>query len=129
VARKRGAFEGGVTISKSQVNTGGGDIVGRDNIRQSAAHQLEGVFQPVSAAIARADPTVKSAAEAKLQALKQEVVKGKPADDPTIAKLVEGLVGLVPAAVSAIVAAFATPILGGVAGPATKYVLDKIRGL
>ena len=44
-----------------------------------------------------------------------------------MAKLIDGIVGLAPAAVSAVVSAFATPILGGVAGPATKYVLDKLR--
>jgi hypothetical protein len=35
---------------------------------------------------------------------------------------------LMPNAVSAVVSAFATPLLGGLAGPATKYVLDKIQG-
>jgi len=45
-----------------------------------------------------------------------------------IAKLVDGLVGLVPAATSAVVSAFATPILAGIAGPVTGFVLDKLRG-
>jgi hypothetical protein len=39
---------------------------------------------------------------------------------------VKGLVGLVPSAVSAIVSAFGTPILGGVAGPVTKFVLAEL---
>jgi len=47
-------------------------------------------------------------AEAKLTLLKQEVTKGGDAYDSVIAKLVDGLVGLVLAAV-------ATPILGGIA--------------
>jgi hypothetical protein len=34
----------------------------------------------------------------------------------------------VPSATSAIVSAFATPILGGIAGPVTGFVLDKLRG-
>ena len=45
-----------------------------------------------------------------------------------MAKLVDGIVGLVPGAVSAVVGAFATPILGGIAGPVTQYVLDKMKG-
>jgi len=45
-----------------------------------------------------------------------------------MAKLVEGIVELVPGAVSAVVSAFATPILGGLAGPVTKFVLDKVQG-
>jgi hypothetical protein len=30
--------------------------------------------------------------------------------------------------VSAVASAFATPILGGLAGPVTGFVLDKLRG-
>jgi hypothetical protein len=46
----------------------------------------------------------------------------------SFAKLVDGLVELVPSATSAVVSAFATPILGGIAGPVTGFVLDKLRG-
>jgi hypothetical protein len=41
---------------------------------------------------------------------------------------VEGLVGLVPHAVGAVVGTFANPVLSGIAGPVTKYVLEKIEG-
>jgi hypothetical protein len=34
----------------------------------------------------------------------------------------------VPAAASAVVSAFATPILGAIAGPVTRFVLGKLRG-
>jgi hypothetical protein len=44
--------------------------------------------------------------------LKQEVVKAKDASDGVIGKLVDGLVGLVPGAATAVVSTFATPILG-----------------
>jgi hypothetical protein len=56
------------------------------------------------------------------------VTKGKNADDGVMAKLLDGLVGLVPAAATAVGSAFATPILGGIAGPVTSFVLDKLRG-
>jgi hypothetical protein len=39
---------------------------------------------------------------------------------------VKGLVGLVPSAVSAIASAFGTPILSGVAGPVTQFVLEEL---
>jgi hypothetical protein len=60
--------------------------------------------------------------------LKQEAAKGKGANDGAVARLVEGLVGLVPAAASAEVSAFATPILGAAVGPVTSFVLEKLRG-
>jgi hypothetical protein len=71
---------------------------------------------------------VRSQAEEKLAALRQETGKGQQANDSTIAKLVDGLVALVPAAASTVVSAFATPILGGITGPVTDFVLDKLRG-
>lgn len=118
---------GGIVITNSRVDTGGGDIIGRDKVQYSFPPQLEHIFQPVAQAIDAAAPAQKTEAAEKLRALKAEAAKGKSADDLVVAKLVEGLVGLVPSAVSAIVGAFATPILGGIAGPVTKYVLDKIR--
>ena len=118
---------GGIVITSSKVDTGGGDIIGRDKVQYSFPPQLEHIFQSIDQAIEAAAPAQKTEAAEKLRALKAETAKGKSADDSVVAKLVEGLVGLVPSAVSAIVGAFATPILGGIAGPVTKYVLDKIR--
>jgi hypothetical protein len=117
----------GVVITNASVVTGGGDIIGRDKVQYSFPPQLEHIFQSIDQAVEAAAPAKKTEATEKLRALKAETAKGKSADDSVVAKLVEGLVGLVPGAVSAIVGAFATPILGGVAGPVTKYVLDKIR--
>ena len=75
-----------------------------------------------------ASPEKQADAMQKVKELKAEAAKGKDADDGVVAKLVKGLVGLIPSAVSAVVSAFATPILGGIAGPVTKYVLDEIQG-
>ena len=66
-------------------------------------------------------------AEATVEELKRETTKGKDANDSMIAKLVDGLVDLVPGAVSAVVSAFGTPILGGIAGPVTKFALGRIQ--
>jgi hypothetical protein len=119
---------GGVNISGS-VGSVGGDIVGRDKIVGiPSAAALDDALRPVLEAIRTAPPQVKPEAEAKLAALQQEAGKGENANDRTLADLVDGFVKLVPAAVSAVVSAFATPILGGVAGPVTSFVLDKLQG-
>jgi hypothetical protein len=119
---------GGVNIT-GPVGSVGGDIVGRDKIvgaRSAAA--LDAALKPLIEAIGSVSAEKRTEAEAKLTALKQEAVKGENANDRTIADLVDGLVKLVPGAVSAVVSAFATPIFGGLAGPVTGFVLDKLRG-
>jgi hypothetical protein len=119
---------GGVNISGS-VGSVGGDIVGRDKITGApSAAELDGALRPLKEAIGAAPAEKRAEAEAKVIALKQEAAKGKDADDGVMAKLVDGLVGLVPAATSAVVSAFTTPILAGIAGPVTGFVLDRLRG-
>jgi hypothetical protein len=118
---------GGITITGGNVNTAGGDIVGRDKIQRVSSHQMDDLFGPIGKVIETAGPSEKVAAEEQFRALKDEVAKGTHADDSVVAKLVEGLVGLVPGAVAGIVGAFASPVLSGLAGPVTKYVLDKIQ--
>lgn len=126
--KQRAPSGSGVTIIKSTVDTGGGDIVGRDKIHDASVQQVDALFEPLVREIDGAPPAAKVAASESLRQLKNEVAKGKDAGDPIIAKLIEGLVGLVPSAVSAIAGAFASPVLAGVTGNATKYVLDKIQG-
>ena len=119
---------GGVNISGS-VGSVGGDIVGGNKtVGAASAALLDETLRPVVDAIREVPHQAQSEAEAKLVVLKQEAAKGKDANDGVIAKLIDGLVGLVPGAATAVVSAFATPILGGIAGPVTKYVLDKLRG-
>jgi hypothetical protein len=119
---------GGVSIPGT-VGVVHGDIVGRDKITGApSAAELDAALRPLIEAIRAAPTEARPEAEAKLAALKQEAAKGKNADDGVIAKLVDGLVGLVPGATSAVVSAFATPLLGGIAGPVTGFVLDKLRG-
>jgi hypothetical protein len=119
---------GGVNISGS-VGSVGGDIVGRDKIVGAPSPAaLEAALHPLIEAIGAAPAGVRGEAEAKLAALKQEAAKGKDSKDDTIADLVDGLVELLPGAASAVVSAFATPILGGIVGPATSFVLRKLRG-
>ena len=120
---------GGINIGGS-VGYVGGSIVGRDQITGvPSAAALDDALRPLIEAVRDAPAEKRAEAEAKLAALKQEAAKGKSAaDDKVMAKLVDGLVGLVPGAASAVVSAFATPLLGGIAGPVTDFVLDKLRG-
>lgn len=120
---------GGVNISGGNV-TVGGDIVGRDKVvgTEISSVQLEQIFRPLTEVVRGAPPAVQQEAAQKVEELKKEAAKGKRATDGVMAKLVEGIVGLVPGAVSAVAGAFGTPLLAGIAGPATQYVLDKIQG-
>lgn len=67
-------------------------------------------------------------AVAMVNELKAEAAKGEKAEDARLATLIDGFVELVPAGVSAVVSAFASPILAGVVGPVTKYALGKLQG-
>jgi hypothetical protein len=115
---------GGINTGGGSISAGG-DVTGRDKITymQIPREQLDQAFRPVAEAVGQHEE-----AKQKVEALKTEAAKGKKADDGVMAKLVEGIVKLVPSAVSAIASGFGTPILGGLAGPVTKYVLDKATG-
>jgi len=124
-----GSQSGGVNIHGGTVNTGGGNIVGRDMIVNEASYrELQEALRPVTEVISSAPAEKRAEALAKLEELKQEAARGERRDDSVLAKLVDGLVGLVPTAASAVVSAFGTPILGAVAGPVTKFALDKMKG-
>ena len=62
-----------------------------------------------------------------IEALKQELAKGKDADDARVAGILDGLANLVPGAVAAVVSAFGTPLLAGLAGPVTQFVLGQLK--
>ena len=118
-----GAYVGG------SLNTGG-DFVGRDKITQGISpSDLESLFAPLLDTIAQQTrPDQRAEAVQQVEDLKAEVAKDKDADDSMLAKIVEGLAAMIPGAIGTIVSLFATPILSGVAGPVTKYVLDKLKG-
>ncbi len=122
------ATSGGAYIAGG-VNTGGGDFTGRDRISHgTAAADLNALFSQLLATVVQlAPPEQRGVAAEHVEALKTEAAKGAQAEDGKLAKILDGLTGLVPSAVGAVVGAFATPILGGLAGPVTKYVLDKLQ--
>jgi hypothetical protein len=125
----------------AQVNTGGGayvggnvtagrDFVGRDRITHGlTGAEIERLFAPLMAAVAQGAPPEKQAAAVQqVQELKAEAARGDQADDDRMARIIDGLTGLVPGAIGAVVSMFANPILAGVAGPVTKFVLDRLQG-
>jgi hypothetical protein len=119
---------GGINNSGT-INSGGGDIIGRDKIVGGPSRAtLENALRPLIEAMRAAPSETQGEAEAKLEALKGEMGKSGGANDEAVADLVDGLAELVPDAASAAISAFSTPILGGIIGPVTKFALQKLRG-
>jgi hypothetical protein len=123
-------------VNGDQISTrgisGAGHAIGRgaqSNINQGiSSHDLEPLFAPLLAVVARQTITDKQAAAVQqVQELRAEVAKGEQADDSRIGKLIDNLVGMVPGAVESVASLFSTPIVGALAGPVTKFVLDKLN--
>lgn len=120
---------GGDINITGDVYTGGGHFAGGNmTIHGISPQDLEPLFAPFLAGIAQHSPPDKQiAATQQAQELKSEIAKGKQADDGKIARIVEGLTEMVPGAIKSVVSLFATPIISGIAGPVTKWVLDKLK--
>ncbi len=115
------------TVSDSRNVAIGKDI--RLNVSSGlSAHELTALFAPILQAVTSIDASQRPAAEQLVQDLQAETAKGEAANDSRLGKLIDGLTGLVPTAVSAVVATFTSPILAAVVGPVTKFVLEKIQG-
>src|SRR4051812_22473417 len=126
---ERGEGRSGGIDNSGTMNSGGGDITGRDKIVGApSTAALEEALRPLIEAVKVTPSEKRDEAEAKLAALKSEASKGSDANDETVADLVDGLAELVPDAAGAAVSAFANPILGGIIGPVTKFALRKLRG-
>ena len=119
-----GAYVGG------NVSVQGGSFTGRDKItRGGAPGDLADVLAALAAALKQqAEPAAKELAAEQVDAIESELKK-PPAQrsDQRLARLVDGLVDLVPAGVAAVVSAFASPLLGAAAGPATAAVLAQLK--
>ncbi|NMG76773.1 hypothetical protein [Aromatoleum diolicum] len=117
-----GAYVGG------NVHAGGDFVGGNKIIYGTLPADLEPLFATLLAAVARRAPADKrTAAVQQVQELKAEAAKGKDADDGKLGRIIDGLTGMVPGAIGAVVSMFATPILGGIAGPVTKFVLERLK--
>jgi hypothetical protein len=112
------------TINTGAMNTG----TQVTNHHGMNASDVPALFAALLAAVnAHAAPSVKAEAVAQVAQLKSEVAKGAAADSGVVAKLVDGLVGLVPDAARTVASTFATPVLSGIAGPLTKWVLETLK--
>ena len=137
--KNRGGQSGGMSIGSIRKLTGNivegtqnftGTIVGDDQINTAApaSTDIDAALRSLTEAVLAISVERRAEAEEKLSALKKEAVKGHAANDSVIAKLVDQLIELVPRAASAVVGAFANPILSSLAGPVTQVVLNKLRG-
>lgn len=118
----------GVRISGSTVHAQ--NIAGRDIhvVAEISSSELSQVFQPVMEAIRSASVEKQPEAVEKLEALKQEVIKGKHANHDLMRKLADEIVSLVPEALKSMAKAFGKPLLAGVSGPVTQFLLNKMLG-
>ena len=115
-------FQGPVTAPNAK-------FAGRDlyNVETHglSPQDLDELFTPVIKAIQQAPPEKQAQAQETAKELKSELAKGEKAEDSRIAKLVDNLLNLVPGALSAVATLFGQPILAGLVGPVTKFVLDQ----
>jgi hypothetical protein len=118
---------GGVNIS-GKVGNVGGDIVGGDKITYPPVADVTAALAPLRLLIAATPTEHQPEAVEKLETIKQEAARGPEADDGAMARAVDGLVRLIPNAASVVASAFAKPVLAGIAGPVTSFVLEKLRG-
>jgi hypothetical protein len=91
------------------------------------SQDLDRLFTPLMDALRNAPSEKRHEALQMAEALKEEVAKGKNANDDRMATLLDGLVERVPAVVSPVVNMFATQVLAGIAGPVTTYVLKRMQ--
>ena len=122
----KNSFSGaGPVVHNSTIHTQGGAFAMRDVVSGGIGQQeLEELFAPLR--IVLSSSSTPDIVNNEFNELKLELAKGNKADDKILANIVKGIADLVPGAISAIVGAFGTPLLGAVVGPATKYVINSI---
>lgn len=130
----------GDKVKGDQITTGDiagtGIAIGRNataNVNQMSSQNdpaaIAAALAPLLTAIQAAPADVQPKATEKITALQAEATKGKDADDETVGGLIQDLADLVPGAVSAIGTIFAGPVLANLVGPATKFVLNRLKSM
>jgi hypothetical protein len=126
---------GGISIP-GVVGYVGGDMIGGNKTttttttttQSSTISLINPVLRPIADLVEQQPAAIKGDANQKLTALDEEVAKGGKAQDSVLAGLLQDIVGLIPKAAGAVVSAFTSPMLGAIAGPVTKFVIDRLRG-
>jgi hypothetical protein len=111
------------------VHIGQGDYVAGDKIVQSAGSG--DVLAQLLVEVQRQAPEASRGLAVEHVNAVQEAVQDqsvKP-DDGKLARLLNGLVDLVPDAMGVVVGTFGSPLLAGMAGPATEALLKRLKGL
>ena len=109
-------------------NQNAGEVAINQNASLGDWKEFNELFRSFKAEVQQAAlPEQQTQAEEKIQELHAELSKGQEASGDRLSKIVDGLVEMVPGALSAVVSMFASPILGGLVGPVTKMVLQHIQ--
>ncbi len=122
----------GVNIA-GNVNTGGGDITGRDHIEIRSSgptlEQLNAAFAPIYARIDRLEHLPKEDREdlqAATKEIQDEVAKGEKADDTVLQRRLRGLGRMAPDILEVVIATIGNPLLG--LGVVARKIADKAGG-
>jgi|WetSurMetagenome_2_1015567.scaffolds.fasta_scaffold414254_1 hypothetical protein len=89
---------------------------------------LDEWFAPIRKDIQALPAALQPVAEKQVQELQDELGKGKESNPGRLNTLVDGLLALVPAAVSSVAVMFGQPVLAALVGPATGEILKRITG-
>lgn len=88
---------------------------------------LEQLFAPLLAFAQVAPPAERANVLAAVQTIQSEATRGAQADDRRLARAIEALVALLPAAAGILTFILQQPPTTTAVGPATTYVLEKLR--
>jgi len=108
---------GGGAYIAGQVDTGGGDFVGRDQVKQVGLNgsDIAELFKPIYATIeARlgTSPEDRADMKAEVQEIQAEVAKGDKADEGFLARRLRNLKRMAPDVLEVVLATLANPAAG-----------------
>ncbi len=107
-----------------------GNVANLNNNLGLSAPQLQdlaGLFQPLKEQIQTSSPEKRQVADQKVGNLYTELAKGTNANADRLNNIIDGLVELIPGALSTLVSMFVNPILGGLVGPVAQAVLERLH--
>jgi hypothetical protein len=112
------------TVAAGAQNVAIGRNISQD-IRQ--AETLEHSFESLIKAVQAAPVDIASEAMPLVLELRNEVARGKEADDFAVAELIERFHQVAPKMSDKLLVIFTSPLVAGIEGPATRYVLRRLE--